>query len=220
MKRSFIAVLATAGAALAITMSASAAVPPGPGGNPFVNPSFETGCISLPAPIAVFPIPGWDVNPAGAWLEVPSNLVGVPGPAQSGFCFALGTAGATNTFRTLRQTVNLGAGNQIRGYARFTNLEQAGVACSVPDLFNDVGRVVIYRVGPISGSFLVFQADVCNSGIPIGASGPWTLWTFTAPSAGAYMVSYEVANNDDSAFSSQLSADNIGLGSVSISPKP
>src|SRR5262245_25418236 len=219
MRKSFIGVLAIAGAALAFAVSASAAVPPGPGGNPVGNPGYETGCIALPAPIAVFPIPSWDVNPPGSWLEVPSNLGGVPGPAQSGFCFALGTAGATNTFQTLRQTVNLGAGNQIRGYARFTNREQAGVACN-GGIFNDVGRVVIYRLGPIGGSFQVFFANVCNSGIPIGASGPWTLWTFTAPSAGAYMISYEVENRDDSAFSSQLSADSNGLGSVSISPKP
>ena len=208
-----------AAAALTFSMSASGAVPPGPGGNPFVNPSFETGCISLPAPIAIFPIPGWTAafDTGGSWLEVPSNLVGVPGPAQSGFCFALATAGGANTPQTLRQTVNLGAGNQIRGWARYTNLEQVGVCPS----FNDVGRVLIYRLGPISGGpYQVFFANSCDSGIPIGSSGPWTLWTFTAPSAGAYMVSYEMINVGDSAFDSQLSADNVGLGSVSISPKP
>jgi len=210
MRRSFIGGLTAAAAALTFTMSATGAVPPGPGTNPFVNPGYETGCIALPAPIAVFPIPGWTASTtgAGSWLEVPTGLG--PGPAQSGFCYALGTAGSSGTFQTLQQTVQLGFGNQIRGWVRFTNNDPD--ACAG---FNDTGRVRIYRIGPIGGTFTVFTADSCNTG-----STGWTLWTFKAPSAGAFMVSYEIANIGDSLFSSELSADSNGLGSVSISPHP
>ncbi len=209
--------LTAAAAALTFTMTAPGAVPPGPGTNPFVNPGFENTCIFLPVPIAVFPIPGWTVVGlgTGTWVEVPSNFPGNPGGAQSGFCFALGTAGTANTFATMTQTVNLGFGNQIRGYVRFTNNDPG--PCPT---FNDTGRVRIYRVGPIGGTFTAFTADSCFSGIATGTSTPWTLWTFQAPSAGAYMVSYEIANIGDGAFASVLSADSNGLGSVSISPKP
>ncbi len=142
------------------------------------NPGFETGDLT-----------GWTIS-GGSASVVPSHAdnVSAYSPIEGAFILEL-TAGAAWIPTVASQVLSLGAGDRLSGYVAFDAHDY------LP--YNDFAKVEI--IGP-AGMSTPFYSDVSIVGNY--GDGPWTPWSWTAPTSGLYTLAYSVTNMTDSAVSS------------------
>jgi hypothetical protein len=145
------------------------------------NGGFETGDTS-----------GWALNiPTGGSANVVSDHDGNSStyfPPGGNYFLELKTDGP-GSYTKATQAITLSAGQTVSGTAAFD--------CKESSFFQDNAFVEI-----LDGTGAV-TATPWNEGCQsLGwgyADGPWTEWSFTAPTSGNYTISYRVANWLDSA---------------------
>ena len=149
-----------------------------PGAHAISNPGFETGDIT-----------GWTIS-GGSAAVVPSHAgnSSVYSPVEGSFLLAL-TAGAAWSPTVASQVLSLGAGDMLSGYAAFAAHDY------LP--YNDFAKVEIMGPAGVSTPFFSDVSIVGNYG-----DGPWTPWSWTAPTSGLYTLAYSVTNMYDAGFSS------------------
>ncbi len=143
------------------------------------NPGFETGDTS-----------GWTmIVPPGAWAGVVTQHQGDMGTTYtppSGSFFLLMKTDGSGSYTRAQQAVTLATGDTLSGSAAFDARDY------MP--FNDNASVRIYDA---TGALVATPWHEDVAGLGDYGDGPWTLWTWTAPIAGTYVLSYEVANIGD-----------------------
>jgi hypothetical protein len=116
-------------------------------------------------------------------------------PVEGSFFLELKTDGP-GSLNKASQTVALGLGEMLSGYAAFDAHDY------MP--FNDFANVKVYD------SFGGLIATPWSSSVSVVGDygdGPWTLWSWSAPSAGTYTLEYSVANAVDGALASHALFD-------------
>ncbi len=149
------------------------------GAGAVTNPGFETGDAT-----------GWTLTiPPGGSAGVVTQHQGDLGtwyaPPEGSYFLLLKTNGS-GSYTRAEQIVTLAAGGALSGRAAFDARDY------VP--YNDNASV---RVLDSAGALVAmpWYSDVATIGNY--GDGPWTLWNWTAPSAGTYVLRYEVANYGD-----------------------
>ncbi|MEJ2200858.1 MAG: PEP-CTERM sorting domain-containing protein [Desulfuromonadaceae bacterium] len=145
------------------------------------NAGFETGDFS-----------GWTLTYNGAVSTSWTGDLGTTYTAQEGNYFARLTAGAgAGVYSTLRQQLSLMEGEILSGWAAFDYRDYSPFADSAyVRILNDAGALIATpwsEVGTADSNYW---------------DGPWTSWSWAAPSAGSYYLEYGVANGGDNAASS------------------
>lgn len=148
------------------------------------NAGFETGDFT-----------GWTLTNIGSvvtsWTgDDPTNPTTYTPP--EGNYFAVLNAGAgEGVYSTLGQQLSLTAGEVLSGAAAFDYRDY--------DPFNDAAYVNI-----LDSAGNIIATPWADNGLanPDWWDGPWTNWSWTAPSAGNYYLEYGVADWGDSAASS------------------
>jgi hypothetical protein len=165
--------VAVVAAALVLVAGSAQAVP--------TNPGFETGDLT-----------GWTATLSfGSATVVTSHSNSYGGgvtylPPEGDYFLAI-ESGAAGVWQTVTQSVALAEGETIGGMAAFNWGDY-------PSFF-DGARVRILD-GTGAEIALPFYDD--GVGDPSGYNGPWTAWSFTAPSAGTYTIEYAARNTLDS----------------------
>lgn len=142
-----------------------------------INSGFETGDMT-----------GW----AGSGAVVSSHLgnSSTYSPME-GNNFLRILAGSANVWQTATQTVMLGAGDTLEGWAAFDWQDYYG--------YVDGARVRILDVTGAELAVPYYKQGVAGENY---ADYPWTAWSWTAASASAYIVEYGSRNTSDSGLSS------------------
>lgn len=145
-----------------------------------VNAGFETGDLT-----------GWTASLSGGSASaVTSNSTSYQPPVtylpQDGNYFLAIASGAANVWQTVSQSVTLGAGQTLSGWAAFDWGDY-------PSYYDGV-KVSIYNGSNVLVS-TPFYDD--GAGDPSGYNGPWTTWSFTAATAGTYTLEYASRNTQD-----------------------
>lgn len=119
----------------------------------------------------------------------------------SGYAADLFAGLGTNSFTTISQSVFLNAGDTLTGWAKWLGHDY------LP--FNDNGFVSI-------GNMTLFSADIGTYGA--GGTSPEIDFTFTATTAGTYLLSAGVANQGDNVGNSELQVG--GFAVANAVPEP
>lgn len=145
-----------------------------------VNFGFETGDFT-----------GWTLGgPAAIRTTHTGDLGTLYGPVEGDY-FAGLAAGAGNVYQTLSQDFSAQTGESLHGYAAFDFRDYSP--------FDDDAYVKL-RDG--SGTVIDTPWFVSGASVPNHDDGPWTLWSWTAPSDGTFTLEYGVRNRSDSVNSS------------------
>lgn len=148
-----------------------------------INGGFETGDFT-----------GWTLSSGGA-----HNVVGAHGSygPKEGNSFALLESAAMDVLTSVWQHYYLDAGQSLGGWAFFDTTDY------LP--YNDYAKVEIYgSSGLVATPFFTNVGSVGDYG-----DGPWTYWSFMAPSDGFYTVVMGVANSGDGSVVSYGGFDNV-----------
>lgn len=152
------------------------------------NPGFETGTTA-----------GWTLTiPPGATTAVVTSHAAETTtylPVEGSFFLELKTDGP-GSLNKASQTVALGLGEMLSGYAAFDAHDY------MP--FNDFANVKVYDS---IGGLIATPWSSSVSVVGDYGDGPWTLWSWSAPSAGTYTLEYSVANAVDGALASHALFD-------------
>lgn len=141
-----------------------------------INLGFETGDLS-----------NWTSNISGGAIDVVSSHTGSMGtnydPAEGSF-FARILGGAPNFYNTLSQSFNIGVDETIFGAAAYDHRDGTQ--------FPDDMFVRVYDGGTL------IATPYSNNGVgQAGIDAPWSNWSWTAPTAGDYLLVYGVRNTSD-----------------------
>lgn len=145
-----------------------------------LNTGFESGNLT-----------GWNTSlSGGSATVVASNTTSYATsatylPNEGNYFLAIG-AGSANIWQTVTQSFTLGAGQSLGGSAAFDWGDYGS--------YVDGARV---RVLNVAGAELAtaFYAD--GTGNPDGFNGLWTDWSWTAATAGTYVLEYAARNTID-----------------------
>ena len=145
-----------------------------------INANFETGDLT-----------GWTDSTSGLALVVTSEVgeFGIYTPAVGNYFLAI-TAGAVDVWQTVSQSVTMGVGDTLSGWAAFDWHDY------VPYL--DGARVQITDANGVVATPFFAQGAV---GQDYADYAP-VFWSWTATMAGTYTLEYSVRNTLDSALSS------------------
>ena len=190
-------------AAMASVLAGVLALGANPVAAAVINGSFETGDFT-----------GWTQTLAGGSQQVVSSHVGVNGTAYSpigGSYFAVLGGGDGNRLVSIEQDLALGMGDMLSGWAFFSSNEFVPLELTDP---NDFASVEVFGS---SGALVAqpFYLDAATIGGLV--DGPWTSWSFTAPTSDTYTLRLGVANDVDMLFPSEAGFDDINLRRV---PEP
>ncbi len=154
-----------------------------------VNPGFETGDFT-----------GWSLSNSGLGAVVTSHVgSGTNYSPVEGSYFARLSAGAgEGVYTMLSQPILLTLGDTLSGYAAFDYRDY--------DPFDDAAYVKVY-----DGLGNVVATPWYENGLahPDFWDGPWTFWSWTAPSSGNYQLEYGVANFVDNGWNSVALFDGV-----------
>ena len=145
-----------------------------------VNLGFETGDLT-----------GWASSGNASVVASHGGASGTTYNPVSGNYFARISGGNVGTYYMLAQAFTAASGETIGGWAAFDYRDY--------HYYNDFAQVQI--LDP-SGALLATPWSVFGNNVPNYYDGPWTQWSWTAPSAGTYVLVYGSANGGDSALSS------------------
>jgi hypothetical protein len=152
-----------------------------------INFGFETGDLS-----------GWSVSTGDGGAAF-ANVVtfAVSGeefdPVQGDFFADLYAGGGTGVYTTISQTFSLTSGETLSGEAAFLGHDYFP--------FDDDAFVsIVGETDPI-----LFSADI--DAVGDFGNTEWTEWSFTAPTAGSYTLTYGVENIGDNDLSSEAIFD-------------
>lgn len=139
-----------------------------------INGGFETGDMI-----------GW----AGSGVVVSSHLgnSSTYSPMEGNYFLQI-LAGGANVWQTATQTVMLGAGDTLEGWAAFDWQDYYG--------YVDGARV---RILDVTGAELAVPYYKQGASGENYADYPWTAWSWTAASASTYIVEYGSRNTSDAA---------------------
>jgi hypothetical protein len=178
-----------------------AAVLPGPAQAGLLNAGFEdTDTDGNPSGA------NWFTNgvPGGSFLIKGSHL-GASGttytPPEGSYFLELKTDG-TNAPKYAFQTATFGAGEWVAGVAAFSAGDTGtGFPGPIGSPGNDWASVeIVPGANPAGPGVTVWFSDVATVG-PLG-DGPWTHWQYQIPTAGTYVVKYNVTNDGDNILNS------------------
>lgn len=139
-----------------------------------INAGFETGDMT-----------GWTGSGAVVSSHLGNSSTYSP---MEGNNFLQILAGSTNVWQTATQTVMLGAGDMLEGWAAFDWQDYYG--------YVDGARVRILDVTGAELAVPYYKQGVSGENY---ADYPWTAWSWTAASASTYIVEYGSRNTSDSA---------------------
>lgn len=139
-----------------------------------INAGFETGDMT-----------GWTGSGAVVSSHLGNSSTYSP---MEGNNFLRILAGSANVWQTATQTVMLGAGDTLEGWAAFDWQDYYG--------YVDGARVRILDVTGVALAVPYYKQGVAGENY---ADYPWTAWSWTAASASTYIVEYGSRNTSDSA---------------------
>jgi len=142
-----------------------------------INGGFETGDMT-----------GWTGSGAVVSSHLGNSSTYSP---MEGNNFLRILAGSANVWQTATQTVMLGAGDTLEGWAAFDWQDYYG--------YVDGARV---RILDVTGAELAVPYYKQGASGENYADYPWTAWSWTAASASTYIVEYGSRNTSDSGLSS------------------
>lgn len=188
----------------------------GAGGELTVKSSFRSylcaalGAVVLSAPAAAATNLGFETGDVSGWTVGLNPSVGAvsgygPFSPVSGGFLGFAEAGAQDVYTTLTQVFTLAAGDKLSGNFGFRAND---VYADGNDIYNDDGYL------SVDGTNLL-TFDVLAVG-DYGSSG-WVPFTFTAPTAGNYVLEIGAVNRFDSNFASGVVLDAVSVTAV---PEP
>lgn len=154
-----------------------------------INAGFETGDMT-----------GWAGS--GAVVSSHSGDSSTYSPMEGNYFLRI-LAGSANVWQTATQTVTLGAGDMLEGWAAFDWRDYYS--------YVDGARV---RILDVTGAELAVPYYKQGASGEDYADYPWTAWSWTAASASSYIVEYGSRNTSDSANSG------YGLFDAKAVPEP
>lgn len=167
---------------------------------PLVNGDLETNNFT-----------GWTLDiPTGGYGQVRTTYVSnssVPDPTiptttytpVSGTYFAVLKTDGAGSYTRMSQTIAMNSGDMLSGWAAFDYGDRDIWINGVRYVWNDNAHVKIFDS---SNNLLATPWEVWGEDVVNYYDGPWTAWTWTAPSAGSYTLTIGVANDADGGFDS------------------
>lgn len=158
---------------------------------------------------------GFEEGTTNGWTEtIPSggsiNVVGAADgnvPVEGSFFAHIKTNGPGSQTK-LSQSVSVAAGDTVSGYAYFRDVEfEQNQSCG----FDDTAEVTV------DGN-TVYLAHHCSPGGPGISDGttPWTLWEYTFPGPGTFLIEATLMNVGDSIVDSFMGVDDVTLTVTAI----
>ncbi len=184
------------------------------------NGGFETGdfsnwTVTVPTGISEFN----GIQPAGSAgvFSTWGPSVGMASPISAvdgGYFAGIGSAdyayfqSAQSYDITASQTLSLGSGDTISGWAMFYNGDYAAQDSAWVRIFDSNHQEVSTPWSQVSG------------GASYRTATPWSLWEWQAAAAGDYTIELGVTTMGDDVLSSYGFFDDINVGSVAAVPEP